>query len=69
MEWNGCYITDIELRGSLFEGDCTTGATSSTSTTMSHLKAPAYYKKKKGWILGELLDRHEFLIILPTDIF
>ena len=60
----------MELRGSL--GNCTTGTISSIFTTfyVDHdepLEALAFYKKE--WILGELLDDHEFLIILPTDIF
>ena len=60
----------MELRGSLFEA--TTGAISSVFTTLyvdhnEPLEALAFYKKK-GWILGGLLDGHEFLI-MPTDIF
>jgi hypothetical protein len=63
------YVKDMEPRGSLFEDKCTTGAISSvfTSFYVDHdepLEALDEYKKS-GWVLGELLDGHEFLIILP----
>jgi hypothetical protein len=66
------YIKDTELRGSLFDDECTTGAVSSVFTHfyVDHdepLEALAEYKKT-GWVLGELLDGHEFLIILPTIV-
>ena len=59
----------MELRGSLFEDECTTGAVSCVFTNfyVDHgepLEALAVYKGTGRWVLGELLDGHEFLIIL-----
>ena len=64
------YVKDMVLHGSLFDANCTTGAVSSvfTSFYVDHsepLEALDKYKQN-GWVLGELLDGHEFLIILPT---
>jgi hypothetical protein len=65
------YIKNMDLRGSLFDDDCSTGVVSSafTSFYVDHnepLEALKEYKRRGGWVLGELLDGHEFLIILPT---
>lgn len=65
------YVKNMELHGSLFEDNCMTGAVSSvfTSFYVDHtepLEALEKYKAEDGWVLGELLDGHEFLIILPT---
>lgn len=65
------YLRDAELRGSLFEENCTPGAISLVFTNfyVDHaepLSALSIYKKEK-WVLGELLDGHEFIIILPIQ--
>jgi hypothetical protein len=65
------YIKTMELRGSLFEDNCTTGAISSVFTNfyVDHtepLEALKRFKENTGWVLGELFDGHEFLVILPT---
>lgn len=64
------YLRDAKLRGSLFEENCTSGAISSVFTDfyVDHaepLDALLVYKTRHQWVLGELLDGHEFLIILP----
>jgi len=66
------YIKEVELRGSLFDNECPTGAISSvfTSFYVDHdepLEALNMYKET-GWVLGDLLDGHEFLLILPTHV-
>lgn len=66
------YVREMSLRGSLFEDTCTSGAVSSVFTNfyVDHaepLEALAVYKAREQWRLGELLDGHEFLIILPTQ--
>jgi hypothetical protein len=66
------YVKDMELRGSLFEDGCTTGAVSCVFTNfyVNHnepLEALAAYKAGGRWVLGELLEGHEFLIILPVQ--
>jgi len=64
------YIKTMELRGSLFQDECTTGAVSSVFTNfyINHdepFEALAAYKARGKWVLGELLEGHEYLIILP----
>ncbi|KAF8548633.1 hypothetical protein OG21DRAFT_1479135 [Imleria badia] len=64
------YLQEAELCGSLFEEDCTSGAISSVFTGfyVDHdepLEALSVYKARGQWVLGELLDGHEFLTILP----
>ena len=64
------YLKNLQLHGSLFEENCTTGAVSSVNTSfyvdhMEPLDALRRYQEANRWILGELLDGHEFLIILP----
>ena len=64
------YVKDMVLHGSLFNANCTIGAVSLvfTSFYIGHselLEALDKYKQNR-WVLGELLDGHEFLIILPT---
>jgi len=56
---------------SLFEDGCTTGTVSCVFTNfyVDHnepLEALAAYNAGGHWVLGELLEGHEFLIILPT---
>lgn len=65
------YIKNMELHGSLFEDGCTTGAVSSAFTKfyIDHkepLAALAAYKSRGRWVLGELVEGHEFLIIVPV---
>jgi len=64
------YLQDAELHGSLFEENCTSGAISSVFTNfyVDHaepLVALSIYKARQQWVLGELLDGHEFIIIVP----
>ncbi|THH15290.1 hypothetical protein EW146_g5154 [Bondarzewia mesenterica] len=66
------YVSTMELRGSLFEDNSTSGAISSAFTNfyVDHqepLEALAAYRARGKWLLGELLDGHEFLIILPAQ--
>ena len=66
------YLQDAKLCGSLFEENCTSGAISSVFTNfyVDHaepLQALSVYKAHQQWVLGELLDGHEFLIILPVQ--
>ena len=65
------YVKSMELRGSLFQDRCTTGAVSSVFTNfyIDHdepLEALAAYKTRGEWVLGDLLEGHEYLIILPV---
>lgn len=64
------YVREMQLRGSLFEDKCAPGTISCvfTSFYIDHaepLEALAAYQARGQWLLGELLDGHEFLIILP----
>lgn len=65
------YVKSMELHGSLFQGECTTGAISSVFSNfyIDHsepLEVLAAYKARGEWVLGDLLEGHEFLIILPV---
>ncbi|KAG6377942.1 hypothetical protein JVT61DRAFT_14735 [Boletus reticuloceps] len=65
------YLRDAKLRGSLFEENCTSGAVSSVYTNfyVDHaepLDALSVYQRRQQWVLGELLDGHEFITVLPT---
>ena len=65
------YVKTMELHGSLFEDDCSTGSISSVFTSFyidytEPLKALKRFKENTGWVLRELLDGHEFLVIFPT---
>jgi hypothetical protein len=64
------YVKNMELRGSLFEDNCLSGAVSSAFTRfyvdhVEPLTTLAHYKAHGQWLLGDLLEGHEFLIILP----
>jgi hypothetical protein len=64
------YLKNIKLQGELFEDNCTSGAISCVYTKfcVDHtepLEALQIFRQRGGWCLGELLDGHEFLIILP----
>lgn len=65
------YIRETQPHGSLFEKDCTSGAVSSVNTNfyVDHdepLAALQIFKASRNWSLGELLEGHEFLIIVPV---
>ena len=65
------YLKAAQLRGSLFQADCDSGAVSSvfTSFYVDHkepLEALKQYKAKGRWSLGDLLEGHEFLAIFPV---
>jgi len=65
------YLKAAQVRGSLFQADCDSGAVSSafTSFYVDHdepLKVLKRYEAKGQWSLGELLDGHEFLAIFPV---
>ena len=66
------YLRDIKLRGSLF-GDDSSGAVSCVYTEfyVDHkepLEALNIFRSRNRWCLGELLDGHEFLILLPVPV-
>lgn len=65
------YLKLAKLRGSLFQKDYDPGVVSSVFTEffVNHeepLAALSMFKEKGGWSLGELLDGHEYLVILPV---
>lgn len=65
------YVNDAELRGSLFEREDTSGAVSSVHTNffVDHtepLEALAWVREGMDWPLGELLDGHEFLLLIAV---
>jgi hypothetical protein len=65
------YLKSAKLRGSLFQENAHPGVISSIYTEffVDHkepLEALENFKAAgRGWCLGELLDGHEFLLILP----
>jgi hypothetical protein len=64
------YIQKMQLHGSLFKEGCTSGAISAVYTEfyVDHkepLSALEVFKEEGKWFLGELLEGHKFLIILP----
>lgn len=66
------YVRAMQPHGSLFEKDCTSGAISLVNTEfyVDHdepLAALQTYKDSGKWSLGELLEGHEFLIIVPVS--
>jgi len=66
------YVRAMQPRGSLFEKDCTSGAISSVNTEfyVDHdepLAALQTFKASGKWSLGELLEGHEFLIIVSVS--
>ena len=65
------YIKDAQLRGSLFDPNDASGAISSVDTSffVDHTESLEALKWVRGgldWPLGELLDGHEFLLVLET---
>lgn len=65
------YVKDAELRGSLFDSNDTSGQVSSVYTKffVDHtepLEALAWVRGELEWPLGELLDGHEFLLMMEV---
>jgi len=65
------YVRGMKLCGSLFEAGCTSGAISTVFTGfyVDHtepLAALQVFKDAGKWPLGELIEGHEFLVILPV---
>lgn len=65
------YVKDAELRGSLFDPENTSGVISSVYTKffVDHtepLEALAWVRERLNWPLGELLDGHEFLLVIEV---
>ena len=63
------YIRDAKLRGKLFNPDDTSGLVSSVDTGfyVDHgepLEALAWVRESMEWPLGELIDGHEFILII-----
>ena len=66
------YVHAMQPLGTLFEKDCTSGAISSVNTEfyVDHdepLAALQTFKASGKWCLGELLEGHEFLVIVPVS--
>jgi GNAT superfamily N-acetyltransferase len=65
------YVKTAQLHGSLFEDDSSSGAVSSVDTRfyVDHeepLAALKEFKSRGPWLLGDLPDGHEFLIMAPV---
>ena len=64
-----CYVKDAKLCGSVFDPGDTSGLVSSVNSGffVDHhepLEALAWVRQEMEWPLGELLDGHEFLLIV-----
>ncbi len=65
------YIRDVKLRGKLFDPQDASGLVTGADTGfyVDHeepLEALARVRQSTEWPLGELLEGHEFLLILPA---
>jgi hypothetical protein len=65
------YVRDAKLRGKLFNPDDTSGLVSSVDTGfyVDHeepLEALEWVRESMEWPLGELIDGHEFLLIIQA---
>ena len=65
------YIHDAKLRGYLFDPNCTKNLVSCIDTNFftNHskpLEALDFVRETRDWPLGDLLEGHEFLLILPV---
>src|SRR5437016_5793346 len=65
------YVRDSKLRGKLFNPDDTSGLVSSVDTGfyVDHeepLEALAWVRESMEWPLGELMDGHEFILIIQA---
>lgn len=66
------YVRNMELHGSLFEDKCLSGAVSSVFTNLyfDHTNLFITFPRDQSprpWPLGDLLEGHEFLIIMPAS--
>ena len=67
------YVRNAVLRGNLFKSDDTSGVISSVRTNffVDHtepLEALHWVRQGLNWPLGELLDGHEFLLMIETRL-
>lgn len=67
------YVRNAVLRGNLFESDDTSGVISSVCTNffVDHaepLEALYWVRRGLSWPLGELLDGHEFLLMIEPRL-
>lgn len=67
------YVRNAQLRGSLFDAIDSTGAVSSVFTNffVDHaepLRALDLVRQGLDWPLGELLEGHEFLLMIEARI-
>ena len=65
------YVRDAKVSGSLFDPEDTSGMVSGVNTNffVDHtepLEALAWVRDHVDWPLGELIDGHEFLLILEV---
>jgi hypothetical protein len=65
------YVRNAKLRGKLFDSEDTSGLVSSVDTGffVDHeepLQALEWVRERRDWPLGELLDGHEFILILQA---
>jgi len=65
------YVRDAKLRGKLFNLDDTSGLVSSVDTGfyVDHeepLEALAWVRESIEWPLGELIDGHEFILVIQA---
>ena len=65
------YVKDAKLRGSLFNPEDASGLVSSVDTGfwVDHtepLEALTWAREKMDWPLGELIDGHEFLLVMDA---
>lgn len=64
------YLKSAPLRGSLFQDDVTDGSISSIDTAffVDHTEPNrilAQYVADNKWALGELVEGHEFVVLVP----
>lgn len=67
------YVGNAVLRGNLFEPDDTSGVISSACTNffVDHaepLEALHWVRQGLSWPLGELLEGHEFLLMIESRL-
>lgn len=64
------YVRGAKLHGSLFDSDDSTGLVCGVDTGFSvdHAEPLGVLREVQGtrnWLLGELLEGHEYLLVLP----
>jgi hypothetical protein len=67
------YVKDVKLKGSLF-GDDLPGVVcqADTSFFVDHDEPQAAlneYVARNSWVLGDLLDGHEFFVLIPLPLW